>query len=685
MTTEEGLGGATPSAFPEPLSVVDVVATEDVTITEDRPIEGELTQAAVSDTEKPASENPASEMPTDAAGALGFCKENQAQFLSGITVALAMIPEAVAFSFVAKVEPPVALTAAWIMCFFTAVAGGRPGMISGATGSMAVIMTSIVTDEGVEYLFWAVMFCGLFQILLGFAGIHKALSLVTFPVKIGFLNGLALVIGKAQLESFLIPHGETTEKTEHLEIVDFVLATSNYVKADKLIVMLVLSFIALGINFLPEKFQKYPLALISIVFVTVLEHACVRTFILPDEGTTLVEDMANLKGNFLEVVFSKYDMPNPFNDGGALASTILTAVYLCVIGLTESLMTLEKIDEMLPDSPPGDARREVLAQGGGNLICGFFGSMGGCAMIGQAMINVRNGGTKRIAGMTAGVGTLLIMVAISPVIGKIPVGSLVGVMWCVSYHTWEKKTHILFYEAFTGKPWKPIEVYVVSEEAVTPAVESPATTEGGNRNQLLPPGGDNVVRVISVSKEALAQADVGRSGSKDPPPADDSFGQPPRSQPSKETVGSKGSEISSYSAGGTRVVRKRSKGHYHHGVAGEQSPAAKREDIVSHLDNVVVTPAALRDRSRLSKEEAEDVQLGLAELSRFDCFIVVVVTIGTLITNLAIAVAAGIVMSKLNSLYLQKYGDDKPAPADASTKPAVGTPVAQDPESLAPN
>ena len=139
------------------------------------------------------------------------------QLLSGVTVALAMIPEAVAFSFVARVSPPVALTAAWIMCFLTAALGGRPGMISGATGSMAVIMTSLVEDRGLGYLLYAVLLCGVFQLLLACVNIHKALRFVTLPVKLGFLNGLALIIAKSQLESFLIPG----RKVGHLKIVEF--------------------------------------------------------------------------------------------------------------------------------------------------------------------------------------------------------------------------------------------------------------------------------------------------------------------------------------------------------------------------------------------------------------------------------------------------------------------------------
>ena len=139
------------------------------------------------------------------------------QLVSGATVALAMIPEAVAFSFVARVSPPVALTAAWIMCFLTAALGGRPGMISGATGSMAVIMTSLVEDRGLGYLLYAVLLCGVFQLLLACVNIHKALQFVTLPVKLGFLNGLALIIAKSQLESFLIPG----RKVGHLKILEF--------------------------------------------------------------------------------------------------------------------------------------------------------------------------------------------------------------------------------------------------------------------------------------------------------------------------------------------------------------------------------------------------------------------------------------------------------------------------------
>jgi len=390
--------------------------------------------------------------------------------------------------------------------------------------------------------------------------------------------------------------------------------------------------------------------------------------------TTLVEDMANLKGDFLTLVFSNddYAMDDKLESaqGDAIAATVLTAVYLCVIGLTESLMTLQKIDEMLPESPPGDGRREVLAQGAANFICGIFGSMGGCAMIGQAMINVRNGGTKRLAGVTAGIGTLLIMVAIHGVMGIVPVASLVGVMWCVSYHTWEKRTHALFYEAFTGKPWTQKVAVTVVNDGENCDAELPARKPSKEAEAVAG------IEVKTISKEALnALEKESKTSSSTKKPAEASplttgknmfvEGRPP----SKESLGavshhSKGSEISTYSAGGTRTLRRRNKGdhhqtHYHHGVAGEKSPSALREEVLSHMDKIVVPPPAYRDRSRLTEEEKEDVELGVAALSRLECGIVVIVTLGTLITNLAIAVAAGVVLSLMETYYRNNHGGEQ--------------------------
>ena len=177
------------------------------------------------------------------------------------------------------------------------------------------------------------------------------------------------------------------------------LCPASYITGGKLAATLLLVFLGLIINFLPEKFQKLPLALISILVVTGVEWAVVRPIFFDDGGTTLVEDMASLESDFLA---PSWDMTNMPSVEDALKYVVPTAVYLCVIGLTESLMTLQRIDEMLPASKPGNGKLEVIAQGLGNVVCGCFGAMGGCAMIGQSMINVRNGGVGRLAGIFAG-------------------------------------------------------------------------------------------------------------------------------------------------------------------------------------------------------------------------------------------------------------------------------------------
>lgn len=336
------------------------------------------------------------------------------EILAGLTVALALVPEAVAFAFVAEVPPLVGLYAAFIVGLITAVFGGRRGMISGATGALAVVMVHLVQEHGIEYLFATVVLMGLIQIAAGIFRLGKFIRMVPHPVMLGFVNGLAIVIGLAQLEQFQT----VNEAGEHVWMSGMPLALT-----------LGLVLLTMGIiHFMPKLTKAIPAPLAGIGIVALL----VVVFDLP---VPRVGDMASIEGGLPQ-------FHNPFGTGtgsfGAdlaplnletLGIILPYALILSAIGLIESLLTLNLVGEIT--GRKGGASRECVAQGAANLVTGFFGGMGGCAMIGQSMINVKSGGRLRLSGIAASLFLLGFILFASGLIEQIPLAALVGVMFMV--------------------------------------------------------------------------------------------------------------------------------------------------------------------------------------------------------------------------------------------------------------
>lgn len=336
--------------------------------------------------------------------------------LSGLTVALALVPEAVAFAFVAGVEPLVGLYAAFLVGLITAVIGGRPGMISGATGALAVVMVALVAQHGVQYLFATVVLMGIFQILAGVFHLGKFIRMVPHPVMLGFVNGLALVIFLAQLKSFKVTDGNGVEQ---------------WMTGNPLWVMLALIGLTMFIShFLPKLTKAIPSSLAAIVVVTLLAIGL-------DLNITSVGDIASIAGGFPE-----FSIPSvPFN-WETLSIITPYAFILAMIGLIESLLTLTLIDEITETT--GRPNKECVGQGIANTVTGFFGGMGGCAMIGQSMININSGGRGRLSGLSAALFLLFFILFASPLIEIIPIAALTGVMFMVVLGTFEWATFRLF-------------------------------------------------------------------------------------------------------------------------------------------------------------------------------------------------------------------------------------------------
>jgi len=338
--------------------------------------------------------------------------------LSGLTVALALVPEAVAFAFVAGVEPLVGLYAAFMVGLITSIFGGRPGMISGATGAMAVVMVSLVAIHGVEYLFATVVLTGLLQILAGVFKLGKFIRLVPHPVMLGFVNGLAIVIFLAQLGQFKVTN----------EVGELVWMQGNALFTMAGLILLTMAIIHL----LPKLTKAVPSSLVAIVVVTVLVQS------LGLEARTVVDfvrDMTNDPAASIAGGLPQFSIPNvPFNLE-TLKVILPFALVLAAIGLIESLLTLTLIDELT--GTRGRGNKECMAQGAANTVTGFFGGMGGCAMIGQSMINVNSGGRGRASGITAALALLGFILFASGLIEIIPLAALVGVMFIVVIGTFE--------------------------------------------------------------------------------------------------------------------------------------------------------------------------------------------------------------------------------------------------------
>ncbi len=329
--------------------------------------------------------------------------------LSGLTVALALVPEAVAFAFVAGVDPLVGLYAAFIVGLITSVFGGRPGMISGATGALAVVMVTLVKVHGIEYLFATVVLMGVIQLAAGLLKLGKFVRLIPHPVMLGFVNGLAIVIFKAQLGQFRIDPTDTA---------------SAWLPMGALGTMCGFILLTMAIMFFLPKFTRaIPSGLAAIVTVT-----CIAYFGGVD--TTIVKDLASVSGGFPQIHIPS--VPLTFE---MLSIIFPYALILASIGLIESLMTLTLIDELTESR--GKGNRECIAQGSANIITGFFGGMGGCAMIGQSMININSGGRGRTSGFAASIFLLIFILFASGLIEIIPMAALTGVMFMVVIGTFE--------------------------------------------------------------------------------------------------------------------------------------------------------------------------------------------------------------------------------------------------------
>ena len=327
--------------------------------------------------------------------------------LSGLTVALALVPEAVAFAFVAGVHPLVGLYAAFLVGLITALIGGRPGMISGATGALAVVMVALVADHGVEYLFATVVLMGLLQIFAGVMHWGKFIRLVPHPVMLGFVNGLAIVIFMAQLTQFKVPGTAVPGVTP-----------GEWLAGPQLAMMLGLVVLTMAIIWLLPKVTKVipaPLAGIAVTAAIVIAFGL---------DVPRVGDMASIEGSF-----PPFHLPMVPLNLETLQIILPYAVILAAIGLIESLLTLNLVGEMTGQR--GGASQECIAQGTANVVTGFFGGMGGCAMIGQSMINVKSGGRTRIAGIVAALFLLSFILFASQLIELIPLAALVGVMFMV--------------------------------------------------------------------------------------------------------------------------------------------------------------------------------------------------------------------------------------------------------------
>ncbi len=336
------------------------------------------------------------------------------EVLSGLTVALALVPEAVAFALLAGLSPMTGLYAAFVMGLVTAVAGGRPGMISGATGAMAVVIFGLVQEHGTAYLFPAVILCGVIQAAIGILGWGKLIRLVPHPVMLGFVNGLAIVIFMSQVPAFRSVGDD---------------GVSVWLQGSQLWAMVGLVALTMLISGLLPRFTKaVPSSLGAILVVTLL-----AVFVLPHFGLHApnVHDLAgSLKGGF-----PPFALPTVPWAWETLAIIAPYSFILAGVGLIESLMTLNLIDEITDTR--GRSNRECLGQGAGNVLSGLFSGMGGCAMIGQSLINVKSGGRGRTSGVVAALCLLSFVVFASPLIEQIPMAALVGVMFMVVIGTFQ--------------------------------------------------------------------------------------------------------------------------------------------------------------------------------------------------------------------------------------------------------
>lgn len=334
-------------------------------------------------------------------------QEIKTNLLSGLTVALAMVPEAIAFALVAHVSPLTGLYAAFIVALITSAFGGRPGMVSGATGALAVVMVSLVATHGVEYLFAAVVVMGLLQIVFAVARMGKFIRMVPHSVMLGFVNGLAIVIFLAQFGHFKVSGAD---------------GNPQWMEGMALYTMLGLIALTMAVIYLlPKLTTAIPSTLAGILVVAIAVPAL-------GIDTKTVGDLGSIAGGL--PMFHLPDVPLSWE---TLKIVFPYSLILAAIGLIESLLTLNLIDTITDTR--GKPNRECLAQGAANVVTGFFGGMGGCAMIGQSMINVSNGATKRLSGIAMALMLLSFILFASEWIERIPLAALIGVMFVVCQKT----------------------------------------------------------------------------------------------------------------------------------------------------------------------------------------------------------------------------------------------------------
>lgn len=327
------------------------------------------------------------------------------EILSGLTVAMALVPEAVAFALIAGLSPLTGLYAAFMMGLVTSVLGGRPGMISGATGAVAVVLVSLVKEHGVEYVFATVILAGVLQLIAGLLRLGKLMRLVPHPVIFGFVNGLAVVIFMSQLVQFKDANGHWLQGTELLIFGGLVLLS-----------MLI-------IWGLPKISKIIPSALVAILFIFGL-------VVVFDLDTRTVGDLASIQGGF-----PPFHLPEIPMGLETLKIIFPYAAIVAGVGLIESLLTLNIIDEITETR--GRGNKEAMAQGLANMLSGLFSGMGGCAMIGQSLINISNGARARLSGIVASIMLLVFVMFGSSLIEKVPMAALTGLMIMVSIGTFE--------------------------------------------------------------------------------------------------------------------------------------------------------------------------------------------------------------------------------------------------------
>ncbi|MCB9425688.1 MAG: SulP family inorganic anion transporter [Flavobacteriales bacterium] len=331
------------------------------------------------------------------------------EVLSGLTVALALIPEAIAFAFIAGLSPLTGLYAAFMMGFVTSIFGGRPGMISGATGAVAVVIVALAKTHGVEYIFATVILAGIIQFLAGVFKLGKLIRLVPQPAMLGFVNGLAIIIFMSQLVQFKV------DSTDH---------DSAWLQGTSLYLFVGLVIMTMFIIWVTPKISKViPAALTAILVI----FGVVVAFGL---DTKTVGDLASIQGGF-----PPFHIPSvPFS----LETLQVIAPYSFIVagvGLIESLLTLNIVDEITQTR--GNGNREAVAQGTANMLSGLFSGMGGCAMIGQSLINVSSGARARLSGIVASVMLLVFIMFGAPLIEKMPMAALTGLMIMVAIGTFE--------------------------------------------------------------------------------------------------------------------------------------------------------------------------------------------------------------------------------------------------------